>query len=121
MSEGGLAAAAAEMAFSGGLGARIYLLEVPHRITAADEQEVPGGLATVLLFSESSSRFLVEVPQDCVGHFEETMGDVPHAAIGEVISAAQLLVVDVDPVADQHLIEIDLATLKEAWQKPLRW
>jgi phosphoribosylformylglycinamidine synthase len=121
LSEGGLAVAAAEMALAGGLGARIYLLEVPHGITAADVQDVPGGLATALLFSESNSRFLVEVPQDCVGHFEETMGNVPHAAIGEVISAPRLLVVDVDPVADRHLIEVDIATLKEAWQKPLRW
>jgi phosphoribosylformylglycinamidine synthase II len=120
LSEGGLAVAAAEMAFAGGLGARIYLLEVPHEIPNAHALEVPSGFASILLFSESNSRFLVEVPQDCVGHFEETMGNVPHAAIGEVISAPQLLVVDVDPVADRHLIEVDITTLKEAWQKPLR-
>jgi phosphoribosylformylglycinamidine synthase subunit PurSL len=121
LSEGGLAVAAAEMAFAGGLGARIYLLEVPHEIPNTEAAEVPGGFASILLFSESNSRFLVEVPQDCVGHFEEILGSVPHAAIGEVIAAPQLLVVDVDPVADRHLIEIDIATLKEAWQKPLRW
>jgi phosphoribosylformylglycinamidine synthase len=120
LSEGGLAVAAAEMAFAGRLGARIYLLEVPHQIPDR-ELVVPGGMATALLFSESNSRFLVEVPQDCVGHFEETMGDVPHAAIGEVMAQQKLLVVDVDPVADRHVIEIDIAALKEAWQKPLRW
>jgi len=108
------------MAFGGRLGARVYLLEVPHQIPDS-ELVVPGGLATALLFSESNSRFLVEVPQDCVGHFEETMGDVPHAAIGEVMAQQKLLVVDVDPVADRHVIEIDIAALKEAWQKPLRW
>jgi len=121
LSEGGLAAAAAEMAFAGGLGARIYLLEVPHEIADAEAVEVPSGFAGILLFSESNSRFLVEVPQDSVGHFEEIMGDVPHAAIGEVIAEPQLLVVDIDPVADRPLIQINIATLKEAWQKPLRW
>jgi phosphoribosylformylglycinamidine synthase II len=121
LSEGGLAVAAAEMAFAGGLGARVYLLEAPHEIVNNEAVEVPSGFASILLFSESNSRFLVEVSQDCVGHFEETMGDVPHAAIGEVISAPQLLVVDVDPLADRHLIEVDIAALKEAWQKPLRW
>src|SRR5262249_23061886 len=66
LSEGGLAVAAAEMAFAGGLGARIYLLEVPHEIPNAEAAEVHGGFASILLFSESNSRFLVEVPQDCV-------------------------------------------------------
>jgi phosphoribosylformylglycinamidine synthase len=121
LSEGGLVVAAAEMAFAGELGARIYLLEVPHEIPNDEAVEVPSGFASVLLFAESNSRFLVEVPQDCVGHFEETLGDVSHAAIGEVMAQPQLLIVDVDPVADRHLIEIDIATLKEAWQKPLRW
>ncbi|HTQ38004.1 MAG TPA: phosphoribosylformylglycinamidine synthase subunit PurL [Pirellulales bacterium] len=123
LSEGGLAAAAAEMAFAGGLGARLYLLEVPHEVPPTQAAEIPGGLATVLLFSESNSRFLVEVPPDCVGHFEQTMGDVPHAAIGEVTAAPQLLVVDVDPnpIAERHIIEVGIAALKQAWQKPLKW
>jgi phosphoribosylformylglycinamidine synthase len=121
LSEGGLAVAAAEMAFAGGLGARMYLLEVPHEIPQTDAAKIPGGLATALLFAESNSRFLVEVTPDCVGHFEKAMGDVPHAAIGEVIATPQLLVVDVDPVADRHVIEIEIAALKQAWQKPLQW
>jgi phosphoribosylformylglycinamidine synthase len=121
LSEGGLAAAAAEMAFAGGLGARLYLLEVPHEVPPTEAAEVPGGLAGVLLFAESNSRFLVEVTPAGVGHFEKTMGDVPHAAIGEVIATPQLLVVDVDPVADRHVVDVEIAALKQAWQKPLKW
>ncbi|HEY2761356.1 MAG TPA: AIR synthase-related protein, partial [Pirellulales bacterium] len=121
LSEGGLAVAAAEMAFAGGLGARLFLFEVPHQIDNDDVVNLPGGLATALLFAESNTRFLVEVPQEWMGHFEEIMGDVPHSAVGEVIEAPQLLVVDVDPESDEYLIDVSLDDLKEAWQKPLRW
>ena len=86
LSEGGLAVAAAEMAFAGGVGARLYLLEVPHEIRPDETSEVPGDMASILLFAESNSRFLVEVTPDNVGHFEMAMGDVPHAAVGEVIA-----------------------------------
>ncbi|HZZ28721.1 MAG TPA: phosphoribosylformylglycinamidine synthase subunit PurL [Pirellulales bacterium] len=121
LSEGGLAAAAAEMAFAGGLGARLYLLEVPHEVQSAEAAEVSGGLATVLLFAESNSRFLVEVSPEYVGHFEALMGNVPHAAIGEVTAAPQLRIVDVDPATDRHVVELEVAALKSAWQKPLMW
>jgi phosphoribosylformylglycinamidine synthase len=121
LSEGGLAAAAAEMAFAGGLGARLYLLEVPHAVQEGEATEVPGGLPTVLLFAESNSRFLVEVEADQVGHFEAAMGDVPHAAIGEVIEAPNLIVPDLNPLVDRHWIDVPIASLKEAWQKPLQW
>ncbi|HEY2759830.1 MAG TPA: AIR synthase-related protein, partial [Pirellulales bacterium] len=121
LSEGGLAVAAAEMAFAGGFGARLYLLEVPHVVCPDEAAIVPGGLASVLLFAESNTRFLVEVPPARVGHFEAAMGDVPHAAIGEVIAEPNLLIVDVDPVADRHVIDIEIAELKQAWQRPLKW
>ncbi|MGD0094410.1 MAG: phosphoribosylformylglycinamidine synthase subunit PurL, partial [Planctomycetota bacterium] len=61
MSEGGLAVAAAEMAFAGGLGARLTLSQVP----------APGLLPPhVVLFSESAPRYLVEVPRERAGDFE---------------------------------------------------
>jgi phosphoribosylformylglycinamidine synthase subunit PurSL len=121
LSEGGLAVAAAEMAFAGGLGARLYLEQVPHNVAESAASGVPGGLPGVLLFSESNTRFLVEVPPDMVGHFEEMLGDVPHAAVGEVLAQPTLIVTDVDPMAEQHLIEIDVMKLKAAWQRPLAW
>ncbi len=112
---------AAEMAIAGGWGVRLYLAEAPHEITADEAAQIPGGLANALLFAESNSRFLVEVPPNSVGHFEETMGDVPHNAIGEVLASTQFIVADVDPMAEKHLIEVDIAELKAAWQKPLDW
>ncbi len=121
LSEGGLVAAAAEMALAGGLGARLYLLEVPHGVENEAASGVPGGMASVLMFSESNSRFLVEVQPDFIEQFEETMGDVPHAAIGEVIEDARLIVPDLDPMVDRHLIDLPIATLKDAWQRTLAW
>jgi phosphoribosylformylglycinamidine synthase len=123
LSEGGLAVAVAEMAFAGGLGARVYLEQVPHEIGESSLTDVPGGLATALLFSESNTRFLVEVSQENVGHFEEMMGDVPHAAIGEVTETPRIIISDPnpDPMAEEHLIDTDIAALKQAWQKPLNW
>ena len=121
LSEGGLAVAAAEMAFAGGLGARIFLEQVPHHLDLAAMTTVPAQLNATLLFAESNTRFLCEVPPDAVGHFESILGDVPHAAIGEVIAEPKLQIVNFDPANPFHVIDADLAELKEAWQKPLRW
>jgi phosphoribosylformylglycinamidine synthase len=107
LSEGGLAAAAAEMAFAGGRGAKIDLDGVPHAPDAADP--------TVLLFSESNTRFLCEVGDEAA--FCKLLGDLPHARIGVVTDGGQLEVAH----NGQSLIRGDLAALKEAWQKPLRW
>ena len=101
LSEGGLAVAAAEMAFAGGLGAKLSLKNVPHNVKPNQTDETPGGLSTVLLFAESNSRFLVEVPPDRRKEFEKTMGDVPHAVVGEVTEAPRLVVDDLAPAADR--------------------
>ncbi len=107
LSEGGLAAAAAEMAFAGGLGAKISLANVPHEGTLSAES---------LMFSESNTRFLCEVAKENAAAFEEAMFGLAHACIGEVTDSGRLEI-----VANQPLINVDLAALKEAWQKPLRW
>ncbi len=122
LSEGGLAVTAAEMAFAGGLGAKIRLAEVPSSVPAAERSE---GFDEVLLFSESNTRFLVEVPHANRLHFEAALSEVPLAHIGEVTDSGRLQIAAA-PVAHQHLppawlVDLDLATLKEAWQKPLRW
>ena len=122
LSEGGLAVAAAEMAFAGGLGAKIRLSEVPSSVPAAERRE---GFDEVLLFSESNTRFLVEVPHANRLHFEAALVGVPFAHIGEVTDSGRLQVA-ASPVANRQLpsgwlVDLEIATLKEAWQKPLRW
>ena len=120
LSEGGLAVAAAEMAFAGGIGARLSLAHVPHAADAAE--------TAVLLFSESNTRFLVEVQPEKAEAFEAALAEVPHAMVGEVVDTGKLEILglptsipDEDEPAIPLVIDADLATLKEAWQKPLRW
>ena len=106
MSEGGLAAAAAEMAFAGGLGARLTLKDVPR------EGDLP---EAVLLFAESNTRFLCEVRPDRAKQFEAALAGVPHARVGEVGGGK------LEIVGATTTVAAELSVLKEAWQKPLRW
>ena len=119
LSEGGLAVATAETAFAGGFGATIDLLRVP-----CDDYLGAGTYLGVAekLFSESNTRVLCEVRPEHAAAFEEAMRsdktlDVPHARIGEVTENDRLLIRS----GDETVVESDLASLKEAWQKPLRW
>jgi len=108
LSEGGLAVAAAEMAFAGGFGAEIDLQAVP----------CDGDLdADTRLFSESNTRFLCEVRGENAAAFAAAMAGAAHARIGRVTGGDRLLV----RLGDATVVESDLASLKEAWQKPLRW
>jgi phosphoribosylformylglycinamidine synthase len=109
------------MAFAGGLGARIRLEDVP---CDAVHNKVPPEYAPVLLFSESNSRFLCEVPRTKAEAFERLLAGLPHAAIGEVTDTSRLQIVGLpqthgEPAAT--IIDSDLAELKSAWQAPLKW
>jgi phosphoribosylformylglycinamidine synthase len=113
LSEGGLAVAAAEMAFAGGLGAKISLHSVP--------RDLPAGLPQadlVLLFAESNTRFLCEVAPPNAAAFEAALQGVPLARIGEVTPGDRL---EILATAGAKAIDGAIADLKEAWQKPLRW
>ena len=122
LSEGGLAAAAAEMAFAGGLGVKIRLSDVPTNIPVAERSD---GFDEVLLFSESNTRFLVEIPPGRRPYFEAAMSGVPLAHIGEVTDSGRLQIAAAPSAHRQlpsdWLVDLEIATLKEAWQKPLRW
>jgi len=109
LSEGGLAVAAAEMAFAGDLGIRLDAANTA-------PEDLP---SVVALFSESASRFLVEVTPAKEKAFEAAMAQTPvfAARIGEVVSSRRFVVT----LRDQTIVDESLADLKEAWQKPLRW
>jgi phosphoribosylformylglycinamidine synthase len=87
---------------------------------------------SVLLFSESNSRFLVEVEPSRAAEFEKVLTGVPCALVGEVTTGKRLEVVGLPRPAREFtdepselrttaVINADLNDLKEAWQKPLRW
>jgi phosphoribosylformylglycinamidine synthase len=110
LSEGGLGVSLAEMAFAGNLGARISLAKVPQAGDISRDD--------YLLFSESNSRFLVEVSPEKQRQFEQLMGGSAFALIGAVVDDDTVIVKGLD---GSVVIEKSIADLKEAWQRPLRW
>jgi len=116
-SDGGLGVAAAEMAFSGGLGMELFLAEVPYKIQDAGS---PAGSNRNdrVLFSESNSRFIVTVSRHKQKDFERLLKGVRFGLIGCVSSGNDFKVHGID---GDVCLEADIHQLKEAWQKPLRW
>jgi phosphoribosylformylglycinamidine synthase len=108
LSEGGLAVAAAEMAFAGGIGADVTRLGNDPALS--DE---------VLLFSESTTRFIVEVHSDKAAAFQTCLGsDIPLTQIGQTCKEPRLRIAGTN---GEWILWAELAQLKEAWQKPMSW
>ncbi len=108
VSEGGLAVAAAEMAFSGKCGVQLWLKSVP-RANDVDRDDF-------VLFSESNSRFLVEVPRKKAGDFESITRDVPKAAIGSVTGERRL---SIHGLKDEKIVDFGLDELLDVWKNGL--
>jgi phosphoribosylformylglycinamidine synthase len=106
LSEGGLAVAAAEMAFSGNIGADI--LRPPDLANLTDE---------AVLFSESPTRFLLEVSAENSTRLEAHFGDLPLHRIGTTCKQPRLRITGRN---GEWIVWTPLDQLKEAWQKPLR-
>ena len=109
-SEGGLAVAAAEMAFAGNLGLSIDVRLVPSS-DSPDREDF-------ILFSESNTRFLAEIAPDKQSEFEALMIDVPHACIGRVENDLDFRVIGIN---GKECLHIPITRLKQAWQSPLAW
>jgi phosphoribosylformylglycinamidine synthase len=109
-SDGGIGVAIAEMAFAGGLGATIELKSVP--------LGEPIDRDDFILFSESNSRFLVEVAPEHKEEFERIMKGTSFAVVGQVNNTQKL---EVFGLKRRKIIDVSIEELKEAWQRPLRW
>ncbi len=109
-SEGGIAVALAEMAFAGGLGIEAGLADLPTSQDCArfDTQ----------LFSESNSRYIIEVEPKDRDEFAKLMADLPFGQIGKITEKKTLTIKTQN---GENVIESDLDTLKQAWQKPFNW
>ncbi len=108
LSEGGLAVTAAEMAFAGGLGIDLDL--APLRDATGIEN------AAALLFSESLTRFLVEIPSHTSRDFEALFEALPLVQLGEVSAAPRMRVFD---AKGKLVIDSACDELKTAWLQPL--
>ncbi len=109
-SEGGIAVAAAEMAFAGGCGMTLNLSSVATEGTIHRND--------TLLFSESNSRFVVEVRPEHQKQFETLLKDIPWGLLGKVTSEPNL---KINGLNKKTVINENIYDLKEAWQLPLRW
>ena len=109
-SEGGIGVAVAEMAFAGGLGAKVVLKLVP--------LGEPVDRDDFILFSESNSRFIVEVAPEKQVEFEKALGGNFFAMIGQVNNTDRF---EVTGTKGKRVVSVPVSDLKEAWQKPLRW
>ncbi|MGQ9515277.1 MAG: phosphoribosylformylglycinamidine synthase subunit PurL [Thermoproteota archaeon] len=107
ISQGGLGVAAAEMAFSSDLGLKIDLKKVPVADVRRDDQ---------ILFSESNSRFLLEVSRERVEDFHRIMKGVTFEVIGYVVEKKTL---SVRGLRGKKLFEVGTEDLERAWKKGL--
>ncbi|AKG53041.1 phosphoribosylformylglycinamidine synthase [Dehalogenimonas sp. WBC-2] len=110
LSEGGLGVALAEMAFAGGYGAEVQLSKVL-RDYGVDRNDS-------VLFSESNSRFLVEVTTDNQNEFEQVMGFSSCSLIGIVSQDDRLVIKGIE---GEVIVDKPITELKDAWQRPLKW
>ncbi len=110
LSEGGLAVAAAEMAFAGGLGIELDLQPLAESTGIHDD--------AVLLFSESNTRFLVEVPEDKLDTLKTVFAGRPLLQLGRVTDRD---LVEIRGTEGTPVVNSRWSTLKEAWKQPLAW
>ena len=104
-SEGGIGVAMAEMCLAGQSGAEISLAHIPgaDQVQADDE----------LLFSESLSRFIVEIKPEDAQAFESLCSDIPCALLGKVIPAPTL---SVQLRSGAEVLSIPVSELDTAWR-----
>jgi phosphoribosylformylglycinamidine synthase II len=111
-SEGGLAVALAEMCFAGRLGATVDLSLLP----LAEGPESADLRPDVRLFSESNSRWLVEVPRGRERDFEFVVAQAGFAGwavrIGEVTAHGKV----VATMGKERLLEASAEACREAWR-----
>ncbi len=107
-SEGGLPVALAEMAFAGGLGIEADLRGLPCDPDCTTDAS--------RLFSESNSRFVVEVEPDMYDSFARLMLNLPFGQVGTVVDHKRLLIRTTD---GKPIVDAELEGLKKAWREPL--
>ena len=107
LSEGGLAVAAAEMTLASGYGAELELRKIPVKTLKRND---------FALFSESNSRFLVEVAKKDRESFENLMKGKAYAAIGKVTKTPRLTIIGLKGAV---AVDASVADLRASWKRTL--
>ena len=109
-SEGGIGAAASEMAFAGGFGMHLDLASVPRDESITADY--------VLLFSESNSRFVLSIAREKREVFEAAMAGIAYGLMGTVVETKDFVV---KGLGGETVIRTTIDQLKERWQRTFRW
>jgi phosphoribosylformylglycinamidine synthase len=107
LSEGGLAVAGAEMAFAGGYGVRLNLQKVLQKNLRRND---------FVLFSESNSRFLVEVSNKARENFETLMKKTACSEVGNVTKTPSLCILGLN---GKVVVDVPLEVLLKRWKQTL--
>ncbi len=105
ISSGGLGVAIAEMGFSNGIGCEVFLSNIE-----SDLRE------DILLFSESNSRFIIEVGSDKHEEVEKLFDGIPHYLIGK--TGGDFFIIS-DGNCD--IIKLPIDKLYNAWKEAVEW
>ena len=109
LSEGGLGVSLAEMAFAGGMGMELSLKNAPRQSDVTKND--------ILIFSESNTRFLVEIPLKNKKEFERLMKGMPIGFLGKIKNGKRFKIKGLD---GKTIVDTTIDKLKEAWQKPFK-
>lgn len=107
-SEGGIGVTIAEMVIGGRLGAVIYLEKIIKQGALRDDE---------LLFSESNTRFLVEIQKQKKKSFEEYLEGIPFASIGKVEDSGKLTIY----THKRKVVNLDIKKMVKKWKGRIEW
>jgi phosphoribosylformylglycinamidine synthase II len=111
LSEGGLAVAATEMSLASMLGVELDI----HQIQPVNTPLTADAVNIVRLFSESASRFLVEITPEQFGAFERHMrfsGVQDVTYVGRVTNTPRFVIRD----DEEELVNLQVTELQAAWK-----
>ncbi|MCA9128485.1 MAG: phosphoribosylformylglycinamidine synthase subunit PurL [Planctomycetales bacterium] len=108
LSEGGLAVALSEMSFAGQLGVSVDVESIANNSGLSPSE---------VLFSESNSRFLVEVDAQAESQFVEMLASASWYKLGTVADHERVQICS----GEYRLIDVPWIELFKAWHQPLDW
>lgn len=113
ISDGGLLTAAAEMLIAGSTDTRPIGAQIDLAKVAPAAGTAPLSLIAAA-FSESPSRYLLEIRETDLPAVQSILSDIPHAIVGRLTDTARLTVAGAN-------LDIPVPTLRDTWRRPLDW
>ncbi|MCK4234103.1 phosphoribosylformylglycinamidine synthase subunit PurL [candidate division WOR-3 bacterium] len=107
-SEGGIGVALAEMSIGGRLGATLNIENINKEGNLRIDE---------LLFSESNSRFIVEIPERKKKMFEKVIQGIPFAQIGNVENSGKLMIFK----KKRGIAELKINKMVSNWKQRITW